>query len=108
VCSVNALDSINHRCYPKTHKKRFIILSPQPHLPKEALVLCIEIDSAIEKQIEALCAARNLTLESVVREALLDYLSEQADLVIAQTRLEDESDPAISMDEMRRRLGLEN
>jgi hypothetical protein len=71
-------------------------------------MLCIEIDSAIEKQIEALCTARNLTLESVVREALLDYLSEQADLVIAQTRLEDESDLAINMDEMRRRLGLEN
>ena len=71
-------------------------------------MLCIEIDSAIEKQIEALCAARNLTLESVVREALLDYLSEQADLVIAQTRLEDESDLDINMDEMRRRLRLEN
>jgi len=34
---------------PKTLNKRLIIISPQPHPPEEALMLCIDMGSAMDE-----------------------------------------------------------
>ena len=42
----------------------------------------------------------------LVQKALESYLQEQADLQVAIDRLQDVSDPLVSMAEMRREIGL--
>jgi len=41
-----------------------------------------------------------------IQKALESYLEDYADLKIAQERLRDPSDPVISAEEMRRKLGI--
>ena len=41
-----------------------------------------------------------------MRETLEEFLQEQEDILISESRLRDSSDPTISLEEMRRRLGL--
>ncbi len=69
-------------------------------------MLCVQLGEKLEKRLDDLCNATKREKEDYVREALEEYLQEQEDVLIAESRLHDSSDPAIGLEEMRRRLGL--
>jgi len=71
-------------------------------------MLCLNLDQNLQKRLGEFCSKMKRSQEDAVIEALELYLEDQEDLLVATTRLNDESDPVIGIDEMRRRLGLEN
>lgn len=71
-------------------------------------MLCVRLNEKLQKRFGDFCSKMKRSEEEIVVEALDFYLEEQEDLLIATSRLKDESDQVIGIDEMRRRLGLEN
>lgn len=70
-------------------------------------MLCVQLDENLEKKLDALCRAANRSREDIVRELVEEYLLEEEDVLIAESRLLDAGDAVIRIDEMRRRLGLD-
>lgn len=71
-------------------------------------MLCVQLDESLEKKLDALCRVAKRNREDLVREILEEYILEQEDVIVAESRLRDTGDPVIGIDEMRRRLGLDN
>ena len=71
-------------------------------------MICLRLNENLQKRLGDLCSRMKRSQEATVIEALELYLEEQEDLLVATSRMADESDPVIGVDEMRRRLGLEN
>ncbi len=70
-------------------------------------MLCVQLDENLEKKLDALCRTAKRTREDIVRELVEEYLLEEEDVLIAESRLSDAGDAVIGIDEMRRRLGLD-
>ncbi|MDL1972099.1 MAG: anti-toxin [Deltaproteobacteria bacterium] len=66
----------------------------------------IKFDKDIEEKLKALCERTGKSRDLIIQEAIKLFLDEIEDYEIALSRLQDENDPIISSEEMRKRLGL--
>lgn len=69
---------------------------------------CFELKKELQERLEELCLITRKSPEESVQEAVEMYLGDMEDILIASRRDKDEKDELIGIDEMRRRLGLEN
>ena len=66
----------------------------------------IELPEQLALELEGVVRATNQAKSFHLQKALELYLEEYADLQVALDRLEDSSDPVVSLEEMRQKLGL--
>jgi len=66
----------------------------------------IKFDEDIEEKLKALCERTGKSGDLIIQEAIKLFLDEIEDYEIALSCLQDENDPIISSEEMRKRLGL--
>jgi RHH-type rel operon transcriptional repressor/antitoxin RelB len=69
-------------------------------------VISIRISDKMVKKLDKIANETEKPRSFHIQRALENYLEEQGDLEIALDRLRDKEDPIISMDEMRKLLGL--
>lgn len=70
-------------------------------------MIAVRLPPEIEKRLEELARKTGRTRTFYVREAILQHLDDLEDHYLAVQRLE-ENLPGIPLDEVERRLGLEN
>jgi len=68
--------------------------------------LSVRLPEHLAEELNQVAKATERSKSYLVKKALEMYLREQADLQIALDRLRDVDDPMVSLDEMRRELGL--
>lgn len=66
----------------------------------------IKFDKDIESRLKALSERIGKPRNFLIQEAIRLFLDEIEDYEIALSRLQDETDPIVSSEEMRKRLGL--
>ena len=66
----------------------------------------IQLPEPLALELEGVARATKLAKSFHLQKALELYLEEYADLQVALDRLEDSSDPVVSLEEMRQKLGL--
>ena len=66
----------------------------------------IKFDKDIESRLKALSERIGKPRNFLIQEAIRLFLDEIEDYEIALSRLQDENDPIVSSEEMRKRLGL--
>jgi len=71
------------------------------------MLAAFELPDEMNSRLERLMRRTGRTKEDHIREAVQDYLDELDDVALAEERLR-ENLPPISMQEMERRLGLED
>jgi RHH-type rel operon transcriptional repressor/antitoxin RelB len=69
------------------------------------VIMAVEIPAEIESQIEAFASKTGESKDELVREALLTYLEDREDAMVAAERLKHASE-RISLDEIGRKYGL--
>lgn len=70
-------------------------------------MIAVRLPSRIEKRLEKLARKTGRTKTFYVREAILQYLDDLEDYHLAAQRLE-ENLPGVPLEEVERRLGLED
>lgn len=70
-------------------------------------MLAIELPEEIDRRLERLALMTGRSKADYVREALIEHLDDLEDIAVAEERLR-ENLPPISMEEMEKRLGLED
>jgi RHH-type transcriptional regulator, rel operon repressor / antitoxin RelB len=76
---------------------------------KELAMLAVRLSEKIEKRLERLAARTGRTKTFYAREAIEAYLDDLEDFYLAEERLRDfRSEDAISLDELKAELGLDN
>ncbi|MBU8901654.1 MAG: hypothetical protein KOO69_02830 [Victivallales bacterium] len=68
--------------------------------------LSVRLPDILAKELSNVASTMERPKSFLVQKALENYLHEQANLQIGLERLRDTSDPVISMDEMRKEIGL--
>ena len=70
-------------------------------------MLAVRLPEKLENQLENLALQTGRSKSYYVREAIAEYLSDREDYLIAVARLE-KKNPQIYIEEMKRRLGLDD
>ena len=68
--------------------------------------LSVRLPDILAKELSNVASTMERPKSFLVQKALENYLHEQANLQIGLERLRDTSDPVISMNEMRKEIGL--
>ncbi len=68
--------------------------------------LSVRLPDKLAKELGNLSVATERSKSFLVQKALESYLQDQADLQIALDRFRDTSDPIISIEKMRKEIGL--
>ncbi len=68
--------------------------------------LSVRLPDKLAKELGSVAVATERSKSFLVQKALESYLENQADLQIALDRLRDSSDPTISIEKMRKEIGL--
>jgi len=71
-------------------------------------MLGIRLDKKIEKRLEKLAKATGRSKSYYAKKAIEEFLEEREDYLLAISRLEDPTDELLTLDEMRRRIGLDS
>jgi len=71
-----------------------------------SVAVSVRLPDVLAKELAEVSAASERSKSFVLQKALEAYLEERADLQISLDRLNDPSDPVISMEEMRAKLGV--
>lgn len=72
-------------------------------------MLAIRLDEALEKRLAALAEKTGRTKTFYAREAIKAHLEEMEDYFLAEERMRDfRRDDAVSLDDLKADLGLEN
>ncbi len=68
--------------------------------------LSVRLPDKLAMELNNIALATERSKSFLVQKALENYLKEQADLQVSVDRFRDTSDPVISIDEMRKEIGL--
>ena len=68
--------------------------------------LSVRLPDILAKELSNAALTMERPKSFLIQKALENYLHEQADLQIGLERLRDTSDPVISLDEMRKEIGI--
>lgn len=68
--------------------------------------LSVRLPDHLARELNNVAKSTERPKSFLVQKALESYLHEQADLQVALDRLRDTSDPVLSMEEMRKEIGL--
>ncbi|MBN1542446.1 ribbon-helix-helix protein, CopG family [candidate division KSB1 bacterium] len=71
-----------------------------------SVTLSLRVPEELAAELDRIAKETERSKSFHVQKAIESYLKEQADLQIALDRLHDSSDESLSMDEMRKNLGL--
>ena len=71
-----------------------------------SVALSVRLPDRLLAELDEVATATERSRSFLVQKAIEAYLAEQADLQVALDRLNDASDPAISLDAMRAELDL--
>jgi RHH-type transcriptional regulator, rel operon repressor / antitoxin RelB len=71
-----------------------------------SVALSVRLPDMLAKELNNVALTTERPKSFLVQKALESYLSDQADLQIGLDRLRDTTDAVISIDEMRKELGL--
>lgn len=69
-------------------------------------MLGVRLDAETEARLNRLAKKTGRSKSYYAKEAIVEFLDEREDYLLAISRLEDETDKTITMDEMRKRLGM--
>lgn len=70
-------------------------------------MLGVRLDQETEGRLERLAKATGRSKSHYAKQAIIEFLDEREDYLLAIQRLEDEGDEVLSADEVWRRLGLD-
>ncbi len=68
--------------------------------------LSVRLPDGLAKELNNIAIVTERSKSFLVQKALEIYLRDQADLQVSLDRLRDTSDPVITLDEMRKEIGL--
>ena len=68
--------------------------------------LSVRLPDELAKELNSIAVETERSKSFLVQKALESYLQNQADLQVSLDRLRDASDPVISIEEMRKEIGL--
>jgi len=68
--------------------------------------LSVRLPDMLAKELNNVASTMERPKSFLVQKALENYLHDQVDLQVGLERLRDTSDPAISMNDMRKEIGL--
>ncbi len=68
--------------------------------------LSVRLPDKLAKELSSIAVATERSKSFLVQKALESYLQDQADLQVGLDRLRDTSDSIISIEEMRKEIGL--
>lgn len=71
-----------------------------------SISLSVRLPDELAKELSSIAVATERSKSFLVQKALESYLQDQADLQVSLDRLRDNSDPVISIEEMRKEIGL--
>ena len=71
-----------------------------------SVALSVRLTDSLAAELDEVAAATERSRSFLVQKAIEAYLAEQADLQVALDRLNDPSDPVVSLDAMRAELDL--
>lgn len=71
-----------------------------------SVALSVRLPESLAKELNNVASMTERPKSFLVQKALENYLHDQADLQIGLDRLRDTSDPVISIEEMRKEIGL--
>ncbi len=71
-----------------------------------SVALSVRLPDRLAKELNNVAKSTERPKSFLVKKALESYLHDQADLQVALERLRDTSDSVISMEEMRKEIGL--
>jgi len=71
-----------------------------------SVAVSVRLPERLAAELNEVAVATERSKSFVIQKALEAYLEEQADLQIALDRLNDPTDPILTLDEMRSELGL--
>ena len=70
--------------------------------------LSVRISEPLAKELDEVAKSTERSRSFHIQQALKSYLKEQADLQIALDRLQDSTDPVVSMEDMKKILDVRN
>jgi predicted transcriptional regulator len=68
--------------------------------------LSVRISEPLAKELDEVAKSTERSRSFHIQQALKSYLKEQADLQIALDRIQDSTDPAVSMEDMKKILDV--
>lgn len=68
--------------------------------------LSVRISKPLAKELDEVAKSTERSRSFHIQQALKSYLKEQADLQIALDRLQDSTDPVVSMEDMKKSLDV--
>jgi predicted transcriptional regulator len=68
--------------------------------------LSVRISEPLAKELDEVAKSTERSRSFHIQQALKSYLKEQADLQIALDRLQDSTDPVVSMEDMKKSLDV--
>ena len=68
--------------------------------------LSVRISEPLAKELDEVAKSTERSRSFHIQQALKSYLKEQADLQIALDRLQDSTDPVVSMDDMKKSVDV--
>ena len=71
-----------------------------------SIALSVRLPEKLAKELSSIAVATERSKSFLVQKALENYLQDQADLQVSLDRLRDTSDSVISIEEMRKEIGL--
>ena len=71
-----------------------------------SIALSVRLPDSLAQELNNVAKSTERPKSFLVQKALESYLHDQADLQVGLDRLRDTSDPVISMEEMRKEIGL--
>ncbi len=71
-----------------------------------SVALSVRLPESLAKELKKVALLTERPKSFLIQKALENYLQDQADLQIALDRLRDTSDPVITIEEMRKEIGL--
>ncbi|HBC87817.1 MAG TPA: DNA-binding protein [Lentisphaeria bacterium] len=71
-----------------------------------SVALSVRLPESLAKELKNVALLTERPKSFLIQKALENYLQDQADLQIALDRLRDTSDPVITIEEMRKEIGL--
>lgn len=71
-----------------------------------SVALSVRLSDSLAEELNTIAKSIERSKSFLVQKALESYLYDQADLQVGIERLRDISDPVISMEEMRKEIGL--
>jgi len=70
-------------------------------------MLAVRLDEQLEKRLNNLSKNTGRSKSYYVKKAIEEFLDEREDVLLAVSRSEDSKDAVISLEEMRKKLGLD-